>query len=92
MPPDRTPADPEPARRAENAEGAGSVVVGLDPSGPSGIAVLNVVVDVEPLREFGGSWERAVPIAYDPRYAPPIRDAMRWSLPAEGEETPPCPA
>ncbi len=41
MPPDRTPADREPAHHGD-AEGAGSVVVGLDPASAAGIALVRV--------------------------------------------------
>jgi len=49
MPPDRTPADREPAHRADGG-GAGSVVVGLDPSTPAGISFARAV-DPELLAE-----------------------------------------
>ncbi len=105
MPSDRTPAATEPAPGAD-AESAGSVVVGVDPSTSDGVAIVSVNPErVEALRqrlqEAGEGFQRmrgslaAASSAfrqYDPRYAPPVRDAMRWSPPADGEEIPPCPA
>lgn len=121
MPSDRTPADPEPAPGHE-AQDAGSVVVGLDPASPAGVAVLHITVDpalvqqrlseaavgfqrlrdglaqaAPAVREFGRTWERARNTAYEfggvvPSAATGSADAMRWSPPADGEETPSCPA
>lgn len=119
MPSDRTPAHTGPAP-GEEAGDAGSVVVGLDPSSPAGIALAKVRPDPEllrarvdsiahlftqfsenlartgpavdqALRDLGESLRAVREQSYDPRYAPPVRDAMRWTPPADGEETPPCP-
>ncbi|MFD8226912.1 hypothetical protein ACFV16_22375 [Streptomyces massasporeus] len=70
MPSDRTPTATEPAPGTD-AEDAGSVVVGLDPSGP-GALVVHIEVDTAPvqarmdavtasLRAFRESAERAAP-------------------------------
>lgn len=119
MPSDRTPADTGPAP-GEDAGGAGSVVVGLDPSSPAGITLAKVRPNpelrarldafAEDLQRVNESLARVAPAvqraaqvmgeslravreqSYDPRYAPPVRDAMHWTPPADGEETPPCPA
>lgn len=121
MPPDHTPRDTEPAHGAD-AEGAGSVVVGLDPATPGGMAALSIVVDTEQLaerlnevgrglqrmrerlvqaapavHEFGRPWEHARSTAFEfgghpPPVAGSYADAMRWTPPTDGEETPPCPA
>lgn len=127
MPPDHTPRDTEPAHGAE-AESAGSVVVGPNPSNPDGVTAVCITVDTEQLaerlsevgrglqrmteslrraapavREFGRSWERARSTAFEfgglvtEAAGPPLSeygagDGMRWSPPANGEETPPCPA
>jgi hypothetical protein len=80
MPSDRTPGSREPAPDQEGQE-AGSVVVGLDPSSPAGVAAM-AAADLGALFGLGRP--------YDHRYAPPVRDAMRWSPPADGEETPSC--
>jgi hypothetical protein len=131
MPSDRTPTATEPAPGTD-AEDAGSVVVGIDPSGP-GAVVVHVEVDTAPVqvrldavaanlralresaeraapamqarleeagasfRGFGRAWERARRTAFEfggatPRVISGSGDAMRWSPPADGEETPRCPA
>lgn len=118
MPSDRTPADREPAPDHEG-QGAGSVVVGLDPSSPAGIVFTRVHVDTELLAErldtvahsfylVRENVSRMAPVVQQTgreisrslanmRVAQPMPeydadDAMHWSPPADGEETPPCPA
>jgi hypothetical protein len=116
MPSDRTPRDTEPAHGAD-AEGAGSVVVGPDPSNPEGVAAVCLTGDTAQLaerlrevgrglqrmreslvqaapglREFGRSWERARSTAFEFEAVTPRGDSMRWTPPADGEETPACPA
>lgn len=71
MPSDRPPADTEPASGVD-AEDAGSVVVGLDPSGPAGLAVQLLAVNpglaqerldalALTFRTFHESFERSAP-------------------------------
>lgn len=115
MPPDRTPADREPAPGSE--PGAGSVVVGLDPATPAGVTLFKVRPAPEALVErldafaavFQQFRENLARSAHSPvraglemrrsmegtraaSYTRPSGDAMHWSPPADGEETPPCPA
>lgn len=86
MPPDAARRDDEPSQPGDSGRG-GSLVVGLDPSAREGVHAA-VAADIRTL--FGIPTAFLVP--YDPRYAAPVRDAMRWTPPPDGEETPPCPA
>jgi hypothetical protein len=77
--------DDEPVSGAGGSEDAGSVVFTVDRSADGGVYA-RAAADVGALFGLGRPYE---PLPIPP---PGSGDAMRWSPPSEGEDTPPCPA